>query len=429
MNGDLGNLLAGEMGEAEARFGHDDFAEAYGRRIAGRVRRRRTVRAVGVGGGTMLTAGALVVGATHMPWGVLGAAPGAGGTDCVTPSPSDGSFTYEVTVRAGNTPTDTVSLLDNATGAAILTAALQPDGSYVFTDAEGNPLKATLETSGSYRVTVSQAPTADAQWGTAPSGGAEIVVEGISTSDFANPSGATPTPSDDCYTPSPAPSGVPSLSTEIFHVTDPSLAAKPEDVTSPFQCGFTFPTESSKTDGLWIDGAQRMTGTDAAAAIRASFTSDPSQAPGVGNLTGLVPVVTVHFANTITDSGLAVAFGTTEPSMVRIPTAPTDSATDWVASEGATYVGVVDGRVVATGTVPPDGSTTNAPPIYADWGGFPEAGARIYLLDETAALKSCDANPVDSSRIDLYAVAGSIVEHPDGTVVGPTYAWIPVGKP
>lgn len=88
MNGDLGNLLTGELGEAEARFAHEDFAGDFGRSVAGRVRRRRTVRAAGVGGGTMLTAGALAIGATSIPWGTLGEATvgGIGETGSATPA-------------------------------------------------------------------------------------------------------------------------------------------------------------------------------------------------------------------------------------------------------------------------------------------------------------------------------------------------------
>lgn len=430
MNGDLGNLLTGEMGEAESRFASDDFAEAYGRRVAGRVRRRRAVRAVGVGGGTMLTAGALVVGATHMPWGVLGAASGVGGSDCVTPSPSRGAFTYTVTSDTSQGPLNEFVYTDNATGKVLLSGVQQPDGTYVFTDGEGNSVPSTPGSGGGYMVELTSSPAtpASSTWFAVFPDAA-----GSGTTRFSLPSvvdsvSPAPSPSDDCYTPSPTPSAVPSLSLDPVLMTDPSGYIKREDVTSPFQCGFSFPTDSLKTDGLWIDGAQWMDGAEAAAAIRGGFADDPSQAPDIGNPTGPVPVVTVHFAGAITDSGLAVAFGTAEPSLDRIPADPMDSATDWVASEGTTYVGVVDGRVVATGTVPVDGSR-NAPPVYTNWGGFPEDGARLYLLDETAALTSCDANPVDFAQIDLVAVAGLIVKHPDGTVVGPTYAWMPVGKP
>jgi len=438
MNGDLGNLLTGEMGEAESRFAYDDFAEAYGRRVAGRVRRRRAVRAAGVGGGTMLTAGALVVGATHMPWGALGAASGMGvgpSVDCVTPSPSTGEFAYSVRVETNQGPLGEVVYTDNATGKVIFRGGPQSDGTFVFTDGDGNSIPSTLDSSGAYLVGLpsGSATSGSTTWfavfpDDAASGETRLILP--SGSDSAAPA---PSASDDCYTPNPTPSPTPSRGSLVTGVvdipsTDPSLAAKPEDVVvgNPFQCGFTFPTESSKANGLWIDGTKWMDGAAAAAAIREGF-SDPSQAPSIGSLPEAVPVVTVHFAGAITDSGLAVAFGTAEPSLDRLPTDPMDSATDWVASEGTTYVGVVDGRVVATGTVPVDESR-NAPPVYLDLRPYDD-GSLLYLLNQGAALTSCDANPVDFAQIDLVAVAGLIVKHPDGTVDGPTYAWTPVGKP
>ena len=67
-----------------ARMSGRDFADARGPGVARRVRTRRTVRAAGIGGGTMLTAGALVVGALNLPWGATSTDPGAtGASGCV----------------------------------------------------------------------------------------------------------------------------------------------------------------------------------------------------------------------------------------------------------------------------------------------------------------------------------------------------------
>lgn len=432
MNGDLGNLLTGELGEAEARFSHEDFAGDYGRRIAGRVRRRRAVRAAGVGGGTMLTAGALAVGATHVPWGVLGAAPGVGGSDCVTTFPSDDANLVTVTFDGSDGRLAETVVTDPATGGVRLRAIQQSDGTWRVTDADGNQVEATPGPGGGYVVNLDGALLA-IEW---PDNGAiaapsdPTATGTISYTVEAPTGGASPSPSDDCYTPSPTPSGDPNMADGISQGPGPSLAAKPEGAVadSPFQCGFTFPTDSLTTDGLWIDSAQWMTGAEAAAAIRASFADDPSQAPGVGNLAGRVPVVTVHFAGTVTDSGAMAYFGIAEPSIDQIDTTRPTDTTDLFASEGATFVGVADGRVVATGVVPTDGWGT-PPPVYLEPGAFPEDGSLLYLLDQGAALTSCDANPIDTASIDLFAVAGLIVKHPDGTVEGPTYAWTPVGKP
>ena len=64
--------------------------------------------------------------------------------------------------------------------------------------------------------------------------------------------------SDGCYTPSPTPSYAPSLSTYINPSPDPSLAAKTEDVASPFQCGAVVnslgrgSSQVSITDYKWV---------------------------------------------------------------------------------------------------------------------------------------------------------------------------------
>ena len=110
---------------------------AYGSRVMGRVRRRRTVRVVGVGGGTVLTAGALVLGATHMPWGVLGAAPGDGtgaGVDCATPSPATDALDYSVIIDTDHGSLAYLDITNAYSGTVIVGGVREPDGTYTFTD-------------------------------------------------------------------------------------------------------------------------------------------------------------------------------------------------------------------------------------------------------------------------------------------------------
>lgn len=439
MNGDLGNLLTGELGEAEARFAHDDFAGDYGRHVVGRVRRRRTVRAVGVGGGTMLTAGALAIGATQVPWGTLGVAGlgDVGGTDCATPSaPPAPSLSTILFVSDPTTGALRMMLSQDEDGILTVTfgsgepqvVALDAQGKATFNTPEGTTLTVDVTGSDGDRiVTMTEGDSTSYTY--------QVEVQGTGKVELS-PEASPTAPSDDCYTPSSTPSGDPSATATPSPSPDQGLAAKPEDVIgdSPFECGFTFPAESLKTDALWIDGAQWMTGADAAAAIQASFADDPSQAPGIGNPTALVAVVTVHFAGAETEGGSIGHFGTAEPSTGQIDTTrfidtsrPTD-ATHPYASEGATYVGVSDGRVVATGAVP-TGDGRMLPPVYLEPGAFPENGALLYLLDQGAALTPCDANLAASTPMDLFVVAGLIVKHADGTVDGPTYAWLPIGEP
>ena len=75
MDSSFGALMDDAVAADAARMSGRVFADARGVGVARRVRTRRTVRAAGIGGGTMLTAGALVLGATHMRWGSGSMAP------------------------------------------------------------------------------------------------------------------------------------------------------------------------------------------------------------------------------------------------------------------------------------------------------------------------------------------------------------------
>lgn len=63
---DFRDLMSAGMNDATASFADDDFAATYGRAVVGRVRRRRTVRAVGAGGASAVAVGALAVGAAQL---------------------------------------------------------------------------------------------------------------------------------------------------------------------------------------------------------------------------------------------------------------------------------------------------------------------------------------------------------------------------
>jgi hypothetical protein len=433
MNGDLGNLLTGEMGEAESRFESDDFAEAYGRRVAGRVRRRRAVRAAGVGGGTMLTAGALVVGATHMPWGVLGAASRMGGTDCATPWPSAGAPTYSVTIDTDQGSLERLSIMYSATGAMIVGGVRQADGTYLFTDGYGASLEAVQGSAGYYTVelppgvTSLESTTTDAY----RSSSVETNYLRVHPPEIAMDStDRARRASGDCYTPGPTPSAAPSLTTDMYPTPDPSLAAKPGNVpaVSPFQCGFEFPTESYGTDGLWIDDVEWFTPSEVEATRAERYGA---YAESVSSPSDAIPRVTVHRVDApLTDgqSGSGMT-DTAEPNLEATPTLPLSDSAAWAFSEGRTFVGVIGGKVVATGTLPEGDEAANTSILTNPAFDGDVPGELMYLVDPSVALTSCDANPVDLTQVDIVAVAGVIVKHADGTVDGPTYAWLPVGKP
>ena len=314
---DFRDSMIRELDDAALDFAAEDFAGTYGRGVVGRVRRRRTVRAAGVGGGTMLTAGALAIGVTQVPMG--GSLAPGGSSDCVTDASEQSS----------------------------------------------------------------------------------------------------PTTSDECNPPSPTPS------------PDPSLAGKPGDVVgdNPFECGFQFPTESYGTDDFWIDGVEWFTPSEVEAARVELYGAEAGA--GLAGLNAVIPRVTVNRVGAPLTEGSS-ASGVTDtgsPSLDKTDNLALGFSAEWVFSEGRTFVGVVDGKVVATGTLQKDDEASAASILTEP--DFDGATIRelMYLVDPSVALTSCDANPVGLTEIDIVAVAGVIVKHADGTVDGPTYAWLPVGAP
>lgn len=427
MGGILGNLLTGELGEAEARFAHDDFAGTCGRRVTQRVRRRRTVRAVGVGGGTVLTAGAVAVAATNVPWSAWGNAAAPGSLDCVTPSPvvlSDGAPTV-VSPRAASA---SVTWTDAAGARVDLTQ--HPDGTWWVTRGTEQPVQVEPDDDGVVTVESSDGMPAVMITVLDPLDG-----ERLKPTDMYTVRVISVEVEGDCYTPSPAPSEGPevpataSASASPSPSPSPSLAAKPDDVVgdSPFECGFEFPTESYGTEDLWIDGVTWSDGTDVEAAIRSRF-ADPADA-NIVTPTARVPVVDVHFGRLERAAGIGGglwAWTTTDDPTMQgfwefMPDAV--SPVHVAAAMGRTYVGAVDGTVVAVGVSHDDS------PAPLSIIGQPDGSDRMYLLDPTAALVSCTAGPVALDNVDLVAVAGYSAEYEDGTVDPATYAWLPVGRP
>lgn len=428
MSGDLGNLLTGELGEAEARFSHEDFAADFGQRIAGRVRRRRAVRAAGVGGGTMLTAGALAVGAMNIPWGVLGVAPGGSGSDCVTASPSDGANLVTVSFDGSDGRLAETVVTDSSTGGVRLRGIQQADGTWVVTDADGNPVEATPGPGGGYVVQLSDA-TAGVLFpmpSTSASPSDPTMTGTFSYTVEAPAGGASPSASDDCYTPSPTPSGDPNMANGISQGPDPSLAAKPEDIVgSPFECGFEFPTESYGNDTQSFDDIEWVSPDEMNAQIRALHPdsgSDIYQAVGQDD----VPVITLSddfassFGEWTTGGSDAV-----DPALALGERDPDAMPSGVRVMHGSSFVAVADGVVVGTITEPFVPNT--APPIYqrVPHGEF---GETLALLNADNAFTACPGATLDGNW-DLYAVAGDIARESDGRVYGPDYFWLKATRP
>lgn len=88
MPAELKDVLLGAVEAKRGHFAHENFAEGYGRVIIGRLKRRRAITATAVGGGTVVAAGAVVVGASYAPWGGFGMPATQGIVTCTTSNPA-----------------------------------------------------------------------------------------------------------------------------------------------------------------------------------------------------------------------------------------------------------------------------------------------------------------------------------------------------
>jgi hypothetical protein len=426
MDNSFGAAMAGLVIEDASRMSGVHFADARGAGVARRVRTRRRVRAAGMGGASAVAVGALAFGAMNMPWGATTVA-GVASDDCATRSPSDGAYVYEVVVRQGVTPVDTIALTDAVTGATFLTATLQPDGTYVFTDADGNPLRAAAEElPGSYWIIGAQVPPDGG--GAATRGAAEILVKSVSTADSAGLPSAVRSALDDCYTPSPTPSSVPSATPSSDPIPSPepsrpvaaTVVTRPEDVTSPFKCGFRFPTEASEAPHLTITGTAwtSSAGIGSVGDNNADSVWSDFVANGSGNA--------VH--GMVRDSIGADQPGYRENHGIVLPGLdPADDAQmaliqglDYTAGatsgRGLTFVSVRDGMVVGT---------TDDRHAGSDAGALFDGQSTFFLPSPETAFLACPGETPSAGSVEVYFVAGVVGRTPagGGTLVGPEYAW------
>lgn len=288
---DFRDLMIAQMDDAAAAFAAEDFASGYGRGVVGRVRRRRTVRAVGVGGASVVAVGALAVGANHVPWGPL-----------------------------------------------------------------------------------------------------------------AEPA-----------------------------------AAPDERATSPFQCGFDFPTDSQGSDDLWIDGLAWLTPAEMNAAVyqRMAQTNQaqidrggpaepqPWDLPrAVGTEPG--PVFTLHYpaGSEAAGGGVRDTDPVLDPPGSSSLQGPSDVIVEF--SIGLTFVAVSDG--VVTGTLLDPWSPQDAPHLAWVASGESSFVEPLALLNPEGAFTACPGVALESDA-DVYAVAGVMTDSSVDGMSGPEYAWLSAGRP
>jgi len=374
-------------------FSGDDFADARWGSVRTRVRRRRAMRAAGVGGASALGMGALAVGVTHLPFASLGlAGPGSGSVVCTTSAAAPTAHPIDNSKGEDKT----WLIYDDVTGGVVLT--LTSVGSdLVAVDAAGAKQHVGPNSDGSYTVQV-------------PSGGtAEVVVDGSGWTVDWNAPTTEPSPTVVCATTSPVDTPAPSLSSSATPSSSDHLHA-----ASPFQCGFTFDSAVHDSDGVAVRTMKWLTAGEANAAVSEEY----------GNTwpTDLVhplgPVLTVGIGVTaaapdgvsILDNGGAGDIFDPADYYDR----HTLSAKGYLA--GTTVVGVTDGRVVAT--VP---ELNESPAAMLLWPlAIDNYDLGFTVLDMDAVLVPCGN---DTTWTDTYVVTGVGLASGGNWLVDPIYSW------
>lgn len=403
MHGMMNDLVAADA----ARMSGRDFADARGSGVARRVRTRRTVRAAGIGGGTMLTAGALVAAAINMPWETK-AAPGTGGGDCATPWPEP--YPYDVQKRyADYLPEERWMIIHPASEEIVFTITPEDVGqTWLVAYPSGATEVVPYSGAGEVRVDVPDGPSILLSvW--MIDGGTEMAVTAYSVT----PGGPLIAPVSDCYSQGATPT--PSSST-VRPSTDPSSAASAEQITSPFQCGFVFDTESHDAPHLTITATAWT--TPAGNAGVGDNSADPVW-PGFASDAGLSAVHGVARATVGADQS---GFDNLAPTLAggMDPADPTGSRnTAESAIVGASFVNVRDEVVVGTLGASGGEQPRTSGSILKD-----HQFAYMVLTPQTAFEAGAGAAPSDGS-VDVYFVAGALVTGARGNVVttGPEYAW------
>lgn len=389
-----------------AQMSGRDFADARGGGVARRVRTRRTVRAAGIGGGTMLTAGALVMGALNLPWETK-TAPGPGGGvggDCATPWPEP--YPYVVSKRYADYLPETWMIIHPASEEIVFTITPEDVGqTWLVTYPSGATEVVPYSGASEVRVDVPDGPSILLSvW--MIDGGTEMAVTAYSVT----PGGPLIAPIDDCYSQGATPT--PSSSTVRPNV-DPSLAASTEQVTSPFECGFVFETDASDAPHL---------------AVTATAWTTPAGSASWGD-NSLDFVWTDGLVDTSANAAHGVAkqsLGNPSAESVVSGMDPGDPAVraEWGGPSDGTYTGVGFVSVrddVVVGILRLDFNAGVAP--FAVTGMGDQFAAS--LSDPESAFVACPGEEPGDVSVDVYFVVSAVTMKggDPNPVAGPEYAW------
>jgi hypothetical protein len=210
---------------------------------------------------------------------------------------------------------------------------------------------------------------------------------------------------------------------------------EPAPATSPFQCGFNFPSTSWSSGGMAIEDTGWLTSEEVLALLdrRINTNFDSS-----GKLVQSEHVpVTVHVDSTqllptfslVDSAGSSVTGGYSgaEDPVVRAPTIDGINGPAGVhikeSTEGRTFVAVSNSVVIATITSPWE--PEDAPPLTSTNTGLPDS---LTLINPEGAFSACPGASLGSDY-DVYAVAGRMTMDSDRVTTGPFYVWSEIAKP
>lgn len=216
-------------------------------------------------------------------------------------------------------------------------------------------------------------------------------------------------------------------------------AAPDEPATSPFQCGFEFPTDSQGSDGFWIDGLAWLTPAEMNAAVfarRAQINQaqidrggpaepQPWDLPrAIGTEPG--PVFTLHYPAGSEAPGGVIR--ETDPALFPPDSSALQGPSDVIVafSVGLSFVAVSDG--VVTGTMLEPGSPNELPRLAAVASGESSFVEPLALLNPEGAFTACPGVTLESDA-ELYAVAGVMTDSSVDGMSEPEYAWLSAGRP
>jgi len=400
-----------------ARMSGRAFADLRGTGVVRRVRTRRTLRAAGVGGASAVAVGALAFGALNMPWETK-AAPGTGtgGGDCAAPWPEP--YPYVVQKRYADYLPETWMIIHPASEEIVLTITPEDVGqTWLVTYPSGATEVVPYSGAGEVRVDVPDGPSILLSvW--MIDGGTEMAVTAYSVT----PGGPLIAPVADCYSQGATP-------------TPSSSAERTEQIASPFQCGFVFPSATQSVEGMAIEDTGWLIADEVLARLDRRLNTNLDSS---GNrVSGPHVPVSVHVDATqllptfslVDPAGPAITGGYSgaEDPVLNPPTIDgiTGPAGAEIkeSAEGLTFVAVSQATVI--GTIINPWQPEAAPHVTWTNTSLPDS---LTLINPEGAFAACPGATLGKD-FDVYAVAGRMTMDSDRVTTGPFYVWSEIAKP